>query len=164
MMLLLAVGIDANGHNVILAWALVESENESSWRYFLCLLQQAIPEVSSEECVFISDRDKGLLEADEVLGPKILHSYCCQHLRNNFIEKFKKGLEGLFWRVAYAHTPEGYEYHLKKVDAVNKKAADYLQSIVSLPPHNKISTDFYAYNRTQNSGQQHTSLAHDLAI
>jgi hypothetical protein len=25
--LLLAVGIDANGHNVILAWAVVESEN-----------------------------------------------------------------------------------------------------------------------------------------
>jgi transposase-like protein len=27
---LLAVGIDANGHNVILAWAVVENENETS--------------------------------------------------------------------------------------------------------------------------------------
>lgn len=33
--LLLAVGIDANGHNVILAWAVVESENRNSWEYFL---------------------------------------------------------------------------------------------------------------------------------
>jgi hypothetical protein len=30
MQLLLAVGIDANGNNIILAWALVESENQAS--------------------------------------------------------------------------------------------------------------------------------------
>ena len=69
--LLLAVGIDANGHNVILAWAVVESENEASWGYFLRLLRRSIPEVSSERCVLISDRDKGLIEADTVLGDRV---------------------------------------------------------------------------------------------
>ena len=29
--LLLAVGIDANGKNLLLAWAVVESENKESW-------------------------------------------------------------------------------------------------------------------------------------
>jgi hypothetical protein len=32
--LLLAVSIDADSRNVILAWAVVESENSSLWEYF----------------------------------------------------------------------------------------------------------------------------------
>jgi transposase-like protein len=70
--LLLAVGIDADGRNVILAWAVVESENRDSWEYFLRLLRRYILEVSSEPCVLISDRDKGLLEADAVLGERYI--------------------------------------------------------------------------------------------
>jgi hypothetical protein len=34
MTLLLAVGIDANGETLILAWAVVESENKDSWSWF----------------------------------------------------------------------------------------------------------------------------------
>ena len=66
--LLLAVGIDADGRNVILAWAVVESENRDSWEYFLRLLRRCIPEIISERCVFISDGDKGLVEADVCFG------------------------------------------------------------------------------------------------
>lgn len=54
MILLLAVGTNANGHNLILVWAVVESENRAFWEYFLRLLRQAIPEVSSEPCVLVS--------------------------------------------------------------------------------------------------------------
>lgn len=88
MILLLAVGIDANGHNIILAWAVVESENRSSWEYFLRLLRRAIPEVSSERVGFISDRDKGLMEAEEVLGPVVVRALCCRHLKENFVERY----------------------------------------------------------------------------
>jgi hypothetical protein len=61
--LLLAVGINVNDHNVILAWVIVESENQGSWEYFLQLLRRCIPEIASEPCVFISDRDKGFVMA-----------------------------------------------------------------------------------------------------
>jgi len=37
--LLLAVGVDAEGHIVILAWAIVEGENESSWKWFFSQLK-----------------------------------------------------------------------------------------------------------------------------
>jgi hypothetical protein len=48
-----------------LAWVVVESENEDSWRYFFKNLVRAIPEILEEATVFISDRDKGLGAADE---------------------------------------------------------------------------------------------------
>ena len=38
--LLLAIGIDAENHAIPLAWAMVESETEDAWRYFLIHLQQ----------------------------------------------------------------------------------------------------------------------------
>jgi hypothetical protein len=70
--LLLAVGIDANGNTLILAWAVVESENEDSWRYFFEHLRQSIPEISEEMCVLTSDRDKGIAAAEEELGQYIV--------------------------------------------------------------------------------------------
>jgi transposase-like protein len=96
--LLLAVGIDADGHNVILAWAVVESENTSSWEYFLRHLRRCIPEITSERCVFISDRDKGLVEADVLLGENCIRAYCCKHIEGNLKDAFgaKDGLMALF--------------------------------------------------------------------
>ena len=82
--LLLAAGIDANGKNVLLAWAIVESENSNSWDYFLHHLKAAIPEV--EAARFMSDRSKGLLKAEPTLGPEIVRAYCCKHLKANFIK------------------------------------------------------------------------------
>ena len=133
MTLLLAVGIDANGHNIILAWAVVESENRASWEYFLRLLRRAIPEVSSDACVLISDRDKGLLEADAVLGPLVVRAICCRHLRENFVERFKSPLAELFWRAARARTAASFEDWMKKIGDVNPEAEAYLRGIVSKP-------------------------------
>lgn len=60
MTLLLAEGIDANGHNTLLVWAVVESENASSWKYFLDHIQIALPQMKDKPLVIISDRDTGL--------------------------------------------------------------------------------------------------------
>ena len=66
--LLLAVGIDANGNTLILAWVVVESENKESWRYFFEHLRESILEILEEMCVLISDRDKGITAVEEELG------------------------------------------------------------------------------------------------
>jgi hypothetical protein len=62
----------------------VESENRDSWEYFLRLLRRYILEVSSKLYVFILDYDKGLLEADVVLGERYIRAYYCKHLEGNF--------------------------------------------------------------------------------
>jgi hypothetical protein len=48
--------------------------------------------------VFILDRNKGLIEADVVLGEYCLRAYCCKHLEGNLKDKFvaKVGLPALF--------------------------------------------------------------------
>lgn len=50
--------LDTDGQIVLLAWAVVESENNDSWSYFMYHLKVAIPQVL--DVIIISDRDKGL--------------------------------------------------------------------------------------------------------
>lgn len=94
--LLLTSTVDAEGHNVLLGWAVVESENQHSWTWFLEHLRVSIPKIWHEPCTVISDRDKGLLQAEEVLGPRICRGYCCHHLKQNFVGKFGRGLAPTF--------------------------------------------------------------------
>jgi len=94
--LLLAVGIDANGELYPLAWAVVESENQSSWEWFLHHLRWALPLLAEEEATLISDRDKGLLEAEEVLGPQVTRAFCCHHLKGNFTDRYGRALAPAF--------------------------------------------------------------------
>jgi transposase-like protein len=85
--LLLAVGLDANGENVILAWALVESENGDSWRWFLDHLRWSIPSFfSAVESTLVSDRDKGLKEVEARIGGGVVLAHCCHHIKENFTE------------------------------------------------------------------------------
>ena len=43
---LLAASVDVNNHSVLLAWTIVESENESSWQFLLSNLCATIPEAN----------------------------------------------------------------------------------------------------------------------
>ena len=125
--LLLAVGIDANGNILLLAWGIVESENESSWRYFLEHLKKAIPE--SESMTLISDRDKGLLAADAVMGNGVARAFCCFHLKENFCKRFTRGLEPYFWQIAHAKTSDSYEEAVSQLRELSVAAANYLTNI-----------------------------------
>ena len=123
--LLLAVGIDANGKTLILAWAVVESENTASWTWFLENLKCAIPQ--SLSMTLISDCDKGLLAADIVMGNHVTRAICCFHLSQNF--KQFRGLDDLFWPIANAKTTEEYDTQLEIIRQQNPAAANYLQSV-----------------------------------
>lgn len=124
--LLLAVGIDANNNVLILAWAVVESENKSSWVWFLNNLKQAIPQVMV--ATVISDRDKGLLAAEEVLGANVTRLICCFHLKSNFCKRYGR-VVGHFWPIANSKTMAQFNAHMDELRAVYPAAADYLSEI-----------------------------------
>jgi len=46
----------------------------------------------------MSDRDKGLTEANAMLGERCIQAYCCKHIEGNFKDTFgaKDGLCALF--------------------------------------------------------------------
>jgi len=94
--LLLAIGINANGNALILAWAIVESKNEDSWQYFFTNLIRAILEIEEEATIFISNRDKGLAAIEGKLGKGIIRAICAYHLIDNFIVKYSYTLKPLF--------------------------------------------------------------------
>jgi hypothetical protein len=50
----------------------VESENKESWRYFFKYLAEAIPEITDELYILISDRDKGIAAIKEELRQYII--------------------------------------------------------------------------------------------
>jgi transposase-like protein len=136
--LLLAVGIDANGHTLILAWGVVESENAESWEYFFRNLHSALPTLDEAEWTFISDRDKGIDAAEVYLGTKIVRAFCCRHLEQNFVTKFRSKLKSFFWSAARAKTTYIFEKVMAEIKAVNPEAEQYLRSIVSPPPSSRI--------------------------
>ena len=76
---LLAVAADADNYLVPLAWAIMKSESESSWRYFLSHLKAACPCIGHENTVIMSDRDKGLIAADDGI-PRAHRLYCVEHI------------------------------------------------------------------------------------
>ena len=118
--LLLTVGIDSNGNSLVLAWAIVKSENEDSWRYFFKHLIRAIPEIEEEATVLISDRDKGLEAADDELGDRIIRAICVYYLMDNFTTRYSRTLKPLFWRIYQANSKVRFDFLIDKLRKVNK--------------------------------------------
>ncbi|KAL6199797.1 hypothetical protein ACLB2K_029579 [Fragaria x ananassa] len=68
--LLCAVGLDANNTTYVVAYAMVEVESKDSWIWFLRLLEKDL-KITGEGngFTFISDKQKGLLPACELVFP-----------------------------------------------------------------------------------------------
>ena len=130
--LLLAITIDANNQVLILAWALVEGENLSSWNYFLYHLRKAIPGVNYSNAIMISKREKRL-EKDAValnMNKDILYVYYCCHLKENINKsRGNSALNATFWKITQAKTPAKYSYYIDKLQEVSTSAALYLEKI-----------------------------------
>jgi hypothetical protein len=126
--LLVAVGIDANNHILPLAWAVVESETESSWRWFLQQLSAAIPGLDSNSTTLISDRDKGLQSADDELQ-HIGRAFCVQHIAANVQSKFGIEPRRKFIDCTYARTEEAWDDCMQKLRETHGPAYMYVVAI-----------------------------------
>ena len=63
MMLLIAVGIDANSNALLLAQAVVPTKNKEWWLWFCEFLKSAFNPMQEKEFIFILDCKKGLLNS-----------------------------------------------------------------------------------------------------
>ncbi|RLN06928.1 hypothetical protein C2845_PM11G05580 [Panicum miliaceum] len=98
--LMMVLVVDPEGQLVPLAFALAESENNSSWSLFMKLVRRNVLGPSRQVCM-ISDRHHGLLNCvnDHLDGfPPLVHRWCmrhfpanmwCRHKKKEVIEKLK---------------------------------------------------------------------------
>ena len=130
--LLAATAIDATGSLFPLAHAVVDAENDDNWLWFLQLLLpivqcHALQHLTNKAIVFLSDRQKGLLDAVDRVFPGCPHGYCLKHLEANFCKKFKNpNLTTFLWKAANATTQPEFDKALEDMAAINPNTVPWL--------------------------------------
>ncbi|XP_048504223.2 uncharacterized protein LOC125499449 [Beta vulgaris subsp. vulgaris] len=139
--LLTAVGKDGNNNIFPVAWAIVETENSETWTWFLDLLVKDIDSVANsvtwvhekedDVVTYMSDRQKGLLDAFRVVVPNAEIRFCCRHIWANFRNKFPGEVyrEHFCWKAARSSTKHHFMQHMEEIKKLNVEAYNYLQAI-----------------------------------
>jgi len=135
--LLIAMGIDAEGQIYPLAYAIVEKEDGENWSWFMCCLRVYVTEPSKgvgSLCV-ISDRHGGIIAAMKEDGsgwqePRAFHRYCIRHHASNINTKYKSmKLKKLFEYTANEHQTIKWEEGMKKIGELNEGCKNVLEHL-----------------------------------
>ncbi|XP_074370703.1 uncharacterized protein LOC141711897 [Apium graveolens] len=111
--LLTAVATDPNDGIYPVAWAQVEAENNDSWDWFLSLLKTDLRIENSGSFTFISDRQKGLVNALEKQVPSSEHRFCVMHLYRNLWHGNRGiGIRKASWFAARSTTEFTFKKHM----------------------------------------------------
>ncbi|XP_024178246.1 uncharacterized protein LOC112184209 [Rosa chinensis] len=117
-----------NDSNVIRMCCMESQESKDSWDWFLRLLVKDL-EITRDGSgwTFISDKQKGLLPACEVVVPLAEHRFCVRHLSTNFNKLFPgKVFKDQVWAIAKATTMAYYTKELVLMKQMDPKAYDWL--------------------------------------
>ncbi|KAF7835621.1 Glycoside hydrolase, family 47 [Senna tora] len=128
--LIAAIGRDGNENMIPIAIAVVEQENRDSWTWFLECFSAYMGDPEEMGFVFVSDRQKGLVEVFGELYPTVDHRYCMRHMYANFKQKHKgKELRDAMWECAFATTPRMFEAKMEKVKKLSMDAYEDLSKV-----------------------------------
>lgn len=128
--LLSATSFDADGGLFPLALGVVDVENDENWMWFLSELHKAL-EANTEKILdltFLSDGQKGVVDAVKRKFPGSSHAFCMKHLSESIGKEFKNSrLVHLLWKAAYSTTTIGFKERLAEIEEVSSEAAKWLQ-------------------------------------
>ncbi|KAH7856666.1 hypothetical protein Vadar_004037 [Vaccinium darrowii] len=130
---------DADDGLYPLAYAIVSSENDEDWLWFLENLKEV---VGGRQVVLVTDRNTSLLNGIiKVFGGEC-NAWCLRHLKENFStfvsskglknERRKEALK-VFTDIAYARTEVIYKFHLGRMSAFHPDLAKWVED--SKPKH-----------------------------
>jgi hypothetical protein len=126
--MLCAVALDANNHLFPVAFAIVDSENNMSWTYFLGKLKESLGKI--ENLVFVSDRHQSIATALEAVFPEAHHGACYHHIIMNVAHRFKSSdCRKEIFKAAYAYTKSEYHLYFSMIRDKDPAVADYLEGI-----------------------------------
>ncbi|KAK8713662.1 hypothetical protein V6N13_148873 [Hibiscus sabdariffa] len=126
---LAAFGVDAKDNIYPITYVVVEAKSQSSWDWFMSLLAVDLEIESNHNVTFISDKQKGLIEAMTQVFPSAEHRTCVRHLYSNFKnrENFKgKNLKDLLWKATRATYLKEFEDAMAELKAVSIQAFEWL--------------------------------------
>ena len=127
--LLVMTMMEGNGQVFPAAIAIVESENASTWRWFVQLMRDAFGMGEGEGVVALTDREKGIELALSELLPRAVHGRCVFHIQKNVVTRFNTNLNGLLWKAANAPNKKAFRAAIKEMKAINPAAGEYVEGI-----------------------------------
>ena len=123
--LLLATAEDGDNHLFPLAFAIVDSENDRAWHWFMTHIRAAFG--VRDELVIVSDRNSSIPKAVRNVFPEATYAVCMQHLWANVKAKFGKSfIQPLFYNCAKAYTHKDFNYWLNAIGETSPNIKSYL--------------------------------------
>ncbi|XP_059461803.1 uncharacterized protein LOC132190770 [Corylus avellana] len=130
--LLCAIGKDGNDDMFPIAIDVAEAEATDSWKWFITILLEDLcgPE-GGLGWTIMSDRQKGLGTAVEVVLPHAEHRFCVRHLHANLKAKgyTGKAMKDQLWGAAYAANVYAFDHHMQNILSMEKGVHDYLSGV-----------------------------------
>ncbi|KAK8697358.1 hypothetical protein V6N13_113509 [Hibiscus sabdariffa] len=128
--LLVDVGRDANNQMFPIAWALVEVECASSWRWFLQKLFTDLEHPTGEGITLMSDQQKGPVNVmvEDYLDTE--YRMCARHLYANWQKRWKGMNRKLcFWNCVRSTYIEEFDDNLQKLEKLGPTSTEDLLQI-----------------------------------
>nr|GEX67838.1 transposase, mutator type [Tanacetum cinerariifolium] len=124
--ILIAVGVDANNRIYPVAYPIVEVESKASWCWFLNLLGEDLGIEANFNYTFISDWQRGLIQAIASMFPCAEHRYYVRHLHENMKSQFKEGVyKEMIWNAAKATSIGEFNKNMVELKSYNFDAYDW---------------------------------------
>jgi hypothetical protein len=114
-----------------IAWAAVEVENKDSWFWFMALLNKDLEIANQGEgWVFISDQQKGLINAISKVVPNAEHRNCARHIYANWKKRHRdQAYRKRFWACAKSSNRVQFNLNRAKLAQLTPDGArDMIQS------------------------------------
>nr|XP_009780476.1 PREDICTED: uncharacterized protein LOC104229522 [Nicotiana sylvestris] len=128
--ILTASTMDASGTILPLAYVVVDSENDASWKWFFEQFKLAYGE-RPNMCV-VSDQNESILKVTSIVYPGMPHYSCMCHIWTNIRAKFKKGhlkLSELYFSTARSYTLDEFSERMSKIEQIDPHVKAYLYDI-----------------------------------
>ncbi|TXG72988.1 hypothetical protein EZV62_001567 [Acer yangbiense] len=127
--LLSATTLDGDNNIVPIAICICEFETSESWTWFLSELRDSLGWDNSRRICFISDRQKGCLQALKKEWPNAYSRYCFRHIVANFMATFKNHkINWKLWQLARVANRVGFNQALASIREESLQATNWLMS------------------------------------
>ncbi|XP_010513213.2 PREDICTED: uncharacterized protein LOC104789175 [Camelina sativa] len=124
--LLVATAVDGNSNLYPIAFGIADSENDSSWEWFLMQVKVVIAD--DKDLAFVSDRHISIGKMIGKIYPLAKHGICIHHLIGNVVTNYKgRGVAGRLAKASKAYRVAEFDKHFAEICNISPAIGGYLQ-------------------------------------